>query len=55
MVMVMMMTMMNIKKIQKFKKELIDQTILHKNGSKINNKSKLDTRQFDIYELFMDI
>ena len=59
------------KKIQKFKKELIDQNILHKNSSKkfdniinkwketkdkdivyINNKSKLDTREFDIYELF---
>ena len=59
------------KKIQKFKKELIDQNIVHKNGSKkfdniinkwketkdkdivyINNKSKLDTREFDIYELF---
>ena len=58
------------KKIQNFKKELIDQNILHKNGSKkfdniinkwketkdkdivyIDNESKLDTREFDIYEL----
>ena len=55
------------KEIQTFKKELIDQDILHKSGSKkfdniinkwketkdkdivyINNKSKLDTREFDI-------
>ena len=59
------------KKIQKFKKELIDKNILHKNGSKkldniinkwketkdkdvayINNKNELDTREFDIYDLF---
>ena len=59
------------KKIQKFKKELIDQNILLKNGSKkfdniiskwketkdknivyINTKSKLDTREFDIYDVF---
>ena len=59
------------KKIQNFKKELIDQNILHKNGSKkfdniinkwketkdkdivyINNESKLDTRKFDIYDIF---
>ena len=59
------------KKIQNFKKELIDKNILHKNGSKkfdniinklketkhkgivyINTKSKLDTREFDIYDLF---
>ena len=59
------------KKIQNFKKELIDKNILHKNGSKkfdniinkwketndkdvvyINTKSKLDTREFDIYYLF---
>ena len=59
------------KKIQNFKKELIDKNILHKNGSKkfdnitnkwketkdknivyINTKSKLDTRKFDIYDLF---
>ena len=59
------------KKIQNFKKELIDKNILHKNGSKIfdniinkwketkdkdivyiNTKSKLDTREFDICDLF---
>ena len=59
------------KKIQNFKKELIDKNILHKNGSKkfdniinkwketkdkdivyISNGSKLDTGEFDIYELF---
>ena len=59
------------KKIQNFKKELIDKNMLHKNGSKkfdniinkwketkdknivyINTKSKLDTREFDIYDLF---
>ena len=59
------------KKIQNFKKELIDKNILHKNGSKkfdniinkwketkdenivyINTKSKLDAREFDIYDLF---
>ena len=59
------------KKIQNFKKELIDKNILRKNGSKkfdniinkwketkdkdivyINNESKLDTREFDIYDLF---
>ena len=59
------------KKIQNFKKELIDDNILHKNGSKkfdniinkwnetkdknivyINTKNKLDTRKFDIYNVF---
>ena len=59
------------KKIQNFKKELIDKNVLHKNGSKkfdniinkwketkdknvvyINTKRKLDTRKFDIYDLF---
>ena len=59
------------KKIQNFKKELIDKNILHKDGSKkfdniinkwketkdknivcINTKIKLDTREFDIYDLF---
>ena len=59
------------KKIQNFKKELIDQNLLHKNGSKqfdniinrwketkdknvvyINTKSKLDTKEFDIYVFY---
>ena len=59
------------KEIQNFKKELIDQNILHKNGSKkfeniiirwketkdknvvyINTKSKLDTKEFDIYVFY---
>ena len=59
------------KKVQSFKKEVIDNNILHKSGSKtfdniinkwketkdkdiiyINNESKLDPREFDIYELF---
>ena len=59
------------KKIQNVEKELIDNNILHKNGSKkfdniinkwkktkdknivyINTKNKLDTRKFDIYDVF---
>ena len=59
------------KKIQNVEKELIDNNILHKNGSEkfdniinkwkktkdknivyINTKNKLDTRKFDIYDVF---
>ena len=69
----MMMMMMIIKKIQNFKKELIDQNILDRNSVKevdniinkwkqtkdkdivyINNKDKVATRKFDIYQVFSE-